>query len=135
MDDCILWEGKTRSQGRYGYLYFKGKTISAHRHAWELINGSIPNGMIICHKCDVSLCVNPNHMFLGTHKDNMQDCKKKGRLNTKRQDGVFNNNANPELILKYNEIKIDRENGATYSVLKNKYGIKSNGHLRSILLR
>lgn len=135
MSDCILWKGKTWSQGRYGYLSFNGKTISAHRHSWELVNGKIPKGMIVCHKCDVGLCVNPDHLFLGTHKDNMQDCAKKGRLNTSRQDGLHNNNARHDLIEKYNDIKIDRKNGFTYSMLKEKYQIKSNGHLRNILLK
>ena len=135
MSNCIIWEGRTWSQGRYGCLYVNGKTVLAHRYAWENVNGKIPDGLIVCHKCDNGLCINPNHLFIGTHKDNMQDCSRKGRLNTARQDGIYNNNAKPHLIEKYKDIKQDRANGYTYSMLKIKYGIKSNGHLRNILVK
>lgn len=55
-------------------------TIYAHRFAWELAYGPIPHGMFVCHSCDVPGCVNPGHLFLGTHSDNMRDASAKGRL-------------------------------------------------------
>lgn len=74
---CWLWKGSV-SQG-YGATYFRGHLTRAHRASWIMANGEIPKGKIACHKCDVPLCVNPDHIFIGTHKDNMQDMISKGR--------------------------------------------------------
>ncbi|SRR6266581_69653 len=80
---CWLWTGSTRTNGggqKYGRTWDKGRGISAHRKSYQLAFGSIPTGLHILHKCDTPLCVNPQHLFAGTPKDNMQDCKEKGRL-------------------------------------------------------
>lgn len=76
---CWLWEGALA--GKYGVIVQDGKNLSAHRYSWELHNGDIPNGLWVLHKCDTPSCVNPDHLFLGTAKDNMQDALRKGRLN------------------------------------------------------
>lgn len=76
---CWLWLGSKRSQNGYGRIKAGGRTVPAHRYAWELFRGPIPDGMIVCHKCDVPPCVNPNHLFVGTHKDNAADRDTKGR--------------------------------------------------------
>lgn len=77
---CWLWMGAMGSK-RYGKFCFNGAadTDYAHRASWRLFRGSIPNGQHVCHKCDVPLCVNPEHLFLGSRKDNMVDASKKGR--------------------------------------------------------
>lgn len=74
---CWNWKGSTRNG--YGAFKYRRKVYGAHRFSWMLFNGEIPFSKIICHKCDNKLCVNPNHLFVGTHKDNMQDMVKKGR--------------------------------------------------------
>ena len=78
-DGCWLWTAGGRGTG-YGAIKYNGKIVDAHRVSWILHFGEIPEGMFICHKCDVRKCVNPDHLFIGTHKDNMQDCIKKGRF-------------------------------------------------------
>jgi len=74
---CMEWNGYCE---RYGVLAVDGKTVKAHRFAWETFYGPIPAGMMVLHKCDNPPCCNPDHLFLGTQKDNMRDAKAKGRL-------------------------------------------------------
>jgi len=76
---CWIWKTKPYSSG-YGMFTSRDKRISAHRYSYELHFGPIPPGYLVCHKCDVRTCVNPEHLFLGTYKDNMQDCSVKGRI-------------------------------------------------------
>jgi hypothetical protein len=77
-EECWNWTASVNSTGR-GAFSIDGKNIKAHRMAWILTYGEIPEGMIICHKCDNGKCCNPNHLFLGTHRDNTQDMISKGR--------------------------------------------------------
>lgn len=68
-----------RTTAGYGSFSINGAPAYAHRLSWESQNGPIPDGMFVCHKCDVPCCVNPDHMFLGTHLDNMSDMTSKKR--------------------------------------------------------
>ena len=85
---CWIWVGST-GWGKYGKHRHLGIIKPSHRTSWEIYKGAIPIGMLVLHKCDVKLCVNPDHLFLGTPKDNMLDKCRKGRQ-TKGED-VFTN--------------------------------------------
>ena len=75
---CWIWMRATTTPG-YGLISSGGKTRLAHRVVYELTQGSIPDGMEICHTCDIPSCVNPAHLWAGSHKQNMTDRAIKSR--------------------------------------------------------
>lgn len=82
---CWIWQG--RKSGEYGHFEINGKAMYVHRFSYELHNGPIPKGLFVCHACDNPPCVNPKHLWLGTHRENIQDWVKKGRISRKERRG------------------------------------------------
>jgi len=76
---CMNWQGYLNDSG-YGRFRVNGKKTLAHRAAYACMNGEIEEGFLVCHHCDNPACINPEHLFLGTHKDNYDDAVSKGRV-------------------------------------------------------
>lgn len=116
-DGCWIW-GALRLNG-YGCLRFNGKRTLAHRVSWEIHNGPIPEGLFVLHRCDNPACVRPDHLFLGTRKDNMQDMIKKGRRAPIRLLGEWN----PQSKLTEASVKQIRSSNCSGIDLAKQFGV------------
>lgn len=108
--DCWYWTGSVNRLG-YGVFVALNET-KAHRVAYKLFHGSIPNGMFVLHKCDTRCCVNPSHLMLGTQTDNMRDMAKKGRCKSIPLPGEKNPQAKLTAF-QVQEIRSRVQNGET----------------------
>jgi hypothetical protein len=96
-DGCWTWN--TAKPGEYGRLGIGGSNDLAHRYSWTLHNGPIPNGLYVLHKCDNRPCVRPDHLFLGTHIDNVRDMCAKGRAYLQVNPGAVSGERSPRAVL------------------------------------
>jgi len=122
-DACWRWIGAVSDTG-YGHVGLGGRgggTTKAHRAAWSLVNGPIPAGTDICHRCDNRLCVNPSHLFAGSRLDNMRDAVSKGRQarGNMKPFAKFT----PDTV---RELRFDRDRGMTQAALAHKYGVAAS---------
>ncbi len=116
---CWIWVGSLGTYG-YGQISINNKPIGAHRVSYELYKGPIPKGMSVLHKCDILTCINPDHLFLGTQKDNVQDCINKGR------DRKARGEENGHSKLTEYQVKEIRSSTKTGVVLSNRYGVSTS---------
>jgi hypothetical protein len=120
--DCWVWTGFMNGAGYGLYDPIGRQRRLTHRYSWELHNGSIPKGMHVLHRCDNPPCVNPDHLWLGTHQQNMEDKAKKGRC--RRGKGNHHSKLTVEKVL---EIRAMRAAGATIKELRALFGLSSGG--------
>jgi len=114
---CWFWLG--RDQGKYGTVRFDMKRKLAHRFSYELFCEPIPEGLEVCHACDTPICVNPDHLFIATHAENMADMHQKKRSKYVIHNGSKNGNSK----LTEADIKEIRASTLGYTELARKYGV------------
>jgi hypothetical protein len=120
--DCLIWMGTTRGR-RYGAVKHNGKMVGVHRTMYELRKGSIPSGNVVMHTCDKSLCINPDHLRVGTQADNVKDMWGKNRQNILHED---KHGMSKLTVAQVNDVRrrfkfYDRKNGAR--ALAKQYGV------------
>lgn len=125
---CWNWTGSKIKFG-YGRIGVDDKTYSAHRLSYQVFRGEIPEGLYVCHKCDNPACINPDHLFLGTQRDNMQDALRKGRIKLPDNGGAQYKPGNKAFnrVLPDNqviEIKGMLKNGVSPSIIARKMNLK-----------
>jgi len=121
-DTCWLWTG---AKAEYGKFWHEGRVVSAHRLVYEAMRGPIPDGILVCHHCDNPVCVNPDHLFLGTASANIDDMLQKGRQGYTGRRGVKNpkGKLHPYQI---REIRIKFSQGQSSSRLAKQYGVNKS---------
>lgn len=132
LNECWEWQAVKRENNGYGLFGVEGTMLYAHRVAWSLMNGKIPDGMYVLHKCDNRSCCNPNHLFLGTHQDNMSDMVNKGRQSRISRPGAMNPNAKlteSQVIEIRSKYKLG---GTTLKKLASEYGVSFSNISRVI---
>lgn len=117
---CWEFTGGRFSKG-YGMITYKRKTLKAHRVAYDLVVGDIPEGIHVLHHCDNPSCCNPEHLFLGTSQDNVDDCIAKDRRANARGSDIGNSILDDKSVLEIwrllNESNLSqREIGSRYNV-------------------
>lgn len=117
--ECWLWVGAHHRFDGYGQVKRRGKIIQAHRLSWELHNGPVPDGECVLHSCDTPACVNPAHLFTGTHIDNMADMAAKGRTHLPKGEG------NGRAKLTTQDVIDIRASDESCRDLADRYGVRS----------
>lgn len=87
-DVCWLWTGSTDKDGYGKFWPTRDRSVAAHRYSWEAVNGPIPAGLYCLHRCDRPGCVRPDHLFVGTNRENQRDMTAKGRGRTGERNGM-----------------------------------------------
>ena len=126
-DDCWEWLAHKNPKGYGKFRYAGANGCLAHRVSWELEYGDIPDGMHVLHRCDNPSCVRPDHLFLGTNKDNVEDRVSKGR----QRSHVGTNN--PRAILTPDQVRYIRYSSATADNLAAVFNVKASyiPHIKS----
>jgi hypothetical protein len=127
---CWEWQGQTGGTSPYGQIKVFGRFVGAHRLSYELYKGPVPENHVVCHHCDNPICINPDHLFIGTMADNMRDMISKGRRKQGKSNprkGVKSSQAMPVMVLgkKYGSInEAEKDVGVAHGSVR--YWLKTN---------
>lgn len=116
-DNCWIWMGGRNNKG-YGYFYYRGVHMNVHRASYQIFNETILGDLHVLHKCNNPTCVNPKHLYAGTHKDNMRDLA--------NSDRAVRGETHPQAKLNYKKVALIRllsKQGLSQSVLSQRFSI------------
>jgi len=127
-NDCWVWLG-AKDHGGYGLFGLKGRAIHAHRASYYVYNGPFDMELDVLHACDNRVCVNPNHLFLGTAADNMADMVAKGRSNKRHGEARHNTQYSNDEVAEWRRLHSE---GYSFSRLAKMFGV-SRAHMYAVL--
>jgi hypothetical protein len=122
-ETCWLWTAQRVGTMGYGRIWLNGRGVAAHRYSYERFVGPIPAGMQVLHKCDNPVCVRPDHLFLGTQLENMQDKIRKGRGADRRGERAGTAKLSTASVARMRAL---RSEGWTTRRLAEEFGISRN---------
>jgi hypothetical protein len=128
---CWLWIGGVHKTNKYQVrptITHRLRAMYAHRVSYMLYKGEIPQGLLVCHRCDNTLCVNPDHLFVGTHQDNMTDCKLKNRIS--RRSAINQRRLSDHEVA---AVRVEHANGASQLSLSRKYCVSPSTIRRAVI--
>jgi DNA-binding transcriptional regulator YiaG len=139
--ECWLWTGKTNMYG-YGVIRRGRGSQGAHRYSYELVHGPITDGRHVCHKCDVRNCVRPEHLWLGSQAENIQDAAQKHRMSSGERhrsrthpESIDRGEEHPQAKLTEDQVRAIRATtGVSKRALARRYGV-ADSTIRKIIDR